>query len=38
MLKITQPLRTMPYGTEFYISDPDGYVLAFLDMDPKKSV
>ena len=24
------PLRTMPYGTEFYVKDPDGYVLGFV--------
>ncbi|HEY1975211.1 MAG TPA: VOC family protein [Candidatus Baltobacteraceae bacterium] len=24
------PLREMPYGTEFYVSDPDGNVLVFL--------
>lgn len=24
------PLRDMPYGKEFYVSDPDGYVLAFV--------
>lgn len=29
-IKVTQPLRTMPYGTEFYIADPDGYILAFV--------
>ena len=28
---ITQPLRDMPYGREFYVSDPDGYILAFLE-------
>ncbi|MDN3580611.1 VOC family protein [Mucilaginibacter flavus] len=28
---IIQPLRQMPYGTEFYIADPDGYTLAFLE-------
>jgi predicted enzyme related to lactoylglutathione lyase len=27
---ITQPLREMPYGREFYISDPDGYILGFI--------
>jgi predicted enzyme related to lactoylglutathione lyase len=27
---IIEPLREMPYGKEFYIEDPDGYVLAFL--------
>lgn len=25
-----QPLRTMPYGMEFYIADPDGNILAFI--------
>jgi catechol 2,3-dioxygenase-like lactoylglutathione lyase family enzyme len=25
-----EPLRSMPYGKEFYIADPDGYVIAFL--------
>jgi catechol 2,3-dioxygenase-like lactoylglutathione lyase family enzyme len=24
------PLRQMPYGVEFYVRDPDGYVLAFV--------
>jgi len=24
------PIRTMPYGTEFYVKDPDGYVLGFI--------
>lgn len=28
---IVQPLRQMPYGSEFYIADPDGYILAFLE-------
>lgn len=28
---IVQPLRQMPYGQEFYIADPNGYVLAFLE-------
>jgi uncharacterized glyoxalase superfamily protein PhnB len=28
---IVQPLRQMPYGREFYISDRDGYILAFLE-------
>jgi catechol 2,3-dioxygenase-like lactoylglutathione lyase family enzyme len=26
-----QPLRQMPYGNEFYIADPDGNVIAFLE-------
>ena len=25
-VEITQPLREMPYGREFYFSDPDGYI------------
>ncbi len=37
-IEIAQPLRTMPYGTEFYIADPDGYIFAFLDMVPEKTV
>ena len=28
---IVQPLREMPYGREFYIADPDGYILGFLE-------
>ncbi len=28
------PLRHMPYGTEFYIRDPDGYVLGFIESMP----
>lgn len=28
---ITQPLREMPYGFEFYITDPDGYILSFIE-------
>jgi catechol 2,3-dioxygenase-like lactoylglutathione lyase family enzyme len=24
------PLRTMPYGREFYVKDPDGYILGFI--------
>ena len=30
-VEFTQPLRTMPYGKEFYIADPDGYIIAFLE-------
>jgi catechol 2,3-dioxygenase-like lactoylglutathione lyase family enzyme len=26
-----QPLRKMPYGTEFYIADPDGNLIAFME-------
>jgi predicted enzyme related to lactoylglutathione lyase len=29
--EIVQPLRVMPYGKEFYIADPDGYIIAFLE-------
>jgi catechol 2,3-dioxygenase-like lactoylglutathione lyase family enzyme len=25
------PLRTMPYGQEFYVRDPDGYILGFVE-------
>jgi catechol 2,3-dioxygenase-like lactoylglutathione lyase family enzyme len=25
------PLRAMPYGTEFYVRDPDGYILGFVE-------
>lgn len=28
--QFSSPLRTMPYGTEFYVTDPDGYVLGFI--------
>jgi len=30
-VEVTQPLREMPYGREFYIADPDGYIIAFLE-------
>jgi len=30
-VEVTQPLREMPYGREFYITDPDGYIIAFLE-------
>jgi len=26
-VNIIEPLREMPYGREFYITDPDGYIL-----------
>jgi predicted enzyme related to lactoylglutathione lyase len=29
-VEIIQPLCDLPYGREFYIADPDGYLLAFL--------
>jgi hypothetical protein len=28
-------LRHMPYGVEFYIRDPDGYVLGFVQPAPE---
>jgi predicted enzyme related to lactoylglutathione lyase len=30
-VQIIQPLREMPYGREFYISDPDGYIISFIE-------
>lgn len=30
-VRLTQPLRDMPYGKEFYITDPDGHILAFME-------
>ncbi len=30
-VEFIQPLRDMPYGREFYIADPDGYILAFVE-------
>ncbi|MEJ1241057.1 VOC family protein [Chryseolinea sp. T2] len=30
-VEIVQPLRSMPYGKEFYFADPDGHVIAFLE-------
>lgn len=30
-VEFVQPLQTMPYGKEFYIADPDGYIIAFLE-------
>ena len=29
--EVIQPLRDMPYGREFYITDPDHYIIAFLE-------
>ena len=29
-VEILLPLRNRPYGKEFYIADPDGYILAYL--------
>ena len=28
------PLRDMPYGSEFYVRDPDGYILGFVQPKP----
>ena len=30
-VQVIQPLREMPYGHEFYVSDPDGHILAFVE-------
>jgi predicted enzyme related to lactoylglutathione lyase len=30
-VEIVQPLHEMSYGNEFYIADPDGYIIAFLE-------
>lgn len=30
-IEFLQPLRDMPYGKEFYVTDPDGYIIAFLE-------
>ena len=30
-IEILQPLCDRPYGREFYVADPDGYILAFLE-------
>lgn len=31
-IEVIQHLREMPYGKEFYIIDPDGYILGFMDV------
>jgi predicted enzyme related to lactoylglutathione lyase len=30
-IEVVQPLRDMPYGREFYIADPDGNRIAFIE-------
>ena len=30
-IEIIQSLRSMPYGKEFYIADPDSYIIGFLE-------
>jgi len=30
-VEFTQPIRKMDYGKEFYIIDPDGYIISFLE-------
>ena len=30
-IEFIQPLREMNYGKEFYVADPDGYIIAFLE-------
>lgn len=37
-VEIIQPLRSMPYGKEFYVADPDGHILAFLDRTMSKEL
>ena len=32
-VNIIQPLREMPYGREFYLTDPDGYLLGFIEQN-----
>jgi len=34
---VTVSLRQMPYGREFYVRDPDGYVLGFVEPAPSVS-
>jgi len=29
-IEFVQPLRDMAYGKEFYVADPDGYIIGFL--------
>jgi catechol 2,3-dioxygenase-like lactoylglutathione lyase family enzyme len=31
LAEIVQPLRNMPYGKEFYVADPDGYIIGFVE-------
>jgi len=30
-IRFVQLLREMPYGKEFYVADPDGYIIAFIE-------
>jgi len=30
-VEFTQPIREMDYGKEFYLIDPDGYIISFLE-------
>lgn len=30
-IEFAQPMREMPYGKEFYIVDPDGYLIGFVE-------
>jgi len=30
-IEFIQPLRRMPYGKEFYVADPDGNIIAFIE-------
>ena len=33
--RFSMPLCTMPYGKEFYVRDPDGYILGFVQPSPE---
>ena len=33
-VEMIQPLRDMDYGKEFYIADPDGYIIGFVEPLP----
>jgi catechol 2,3-dioxygenase-like lactoylglutathione lyase family enzyme len=30
-VEFVQSLRAMPYGKEFYVADPDGYIIAYIE-------
>jgi uncharacterized glyoxalase superfamily protein PhnB len=34
---ISVPLRSAPYGEEFYVKDPDGYILGFIQSADEKA-
>ena len=33
-IKVIQPLRNKVYGQEFYVADPDGYIIGFISAVP----